>query len=248
MSFCKHCTSGVRHEGTAEGTYEEINGIKTYVATPKTDYPKDKAIIFLTDAFGLELDNNLLLIDDFARNGFKVYGPDLFEGDPVDQNAFEPGFNFDVVKWFSKHTAEHTGERVRTVIQELKSKRITVFGATGYCYGGRLVFDLAFENIIHVSVVSHPSLLKPEDLDIYPAKSKAPLLINSCEIDTQFPKELAESTDEKFAKFEPGYKRTYWEGVSHGFAVRGDLTDLAVAAAKEGAFKATVEWFINHLQ
>ena len=63
---------------------------------------------------------------------------------------------------------------------------ITVYGATGYCYGGatptwdfrcamlspfvfrigRLVFDLAFDNIIHVAVVAHPSLLKPEDLDV----------------------------------------------------------------------------------
>jgi hypothetical protein len=31
---------------------------------------------------------------------------------------------------------------------------------------GRLVFDLAFENIIHAVVVAHPSLLKPEDLDV----------------------------------------------------------------------------------
>ena len=30
----------------------------------------------------------------------------------------------------------------------------------------RLVFDLAFDNVIHVAVVAHPSLLKPEDLDV----------------------------------------------------------------------------------
>jgi hypothetical protein len=41
-----------------KGTYEEINGIKTYVATPKTDYPEDKVILYLTDVFGLELNNN----------------------------------------------------------------------------------------------------------------------------------------------------------------------------------------------
>jgi len=248
MSFCKDCISGARHEGTAEGTYEEIKGIKTYVATPKTEYPKDKAILVLTDVFGLELNNNRLIVDDFARNGFKVYAPDLFEGDPVGLDALNPGGNFDFGKWFPKHTAEHTGERVRTVIEELKSKGITVFGATGYCYGARLVFDLAFDNLIRVSVVSHPSLLKPEDLDTYLEKSKAPLLVNSCEIDAQFPKEFAATTDEKFAKFEPGYKRTYWEGCNHGFATRGDLTNPVVSAAKEGAFKATVEWFINYLQ
>ena len=86
-----------------------INGIKTYVATPKVDYPKDKAIIYVPDVFGFELPNNRvrcppssqpdllslltspvhwqLLADDFARNGFKVYFPDLFEGDPVPTEA-----------------------------------------------------------------------------------------------------------------------------------------------------------------
>jgi len=248
MSFCKYCTIGVRHEGTSEGTYEEIKGIKTYVATPKTDFPKDKAILYLTDVLGLELNNNRLIIDDFARNGFKVYAPDLFEGDPVNPTSFDPGSDFDLNKWLPNHTAKHTGNRVRTVIEELKSKGITVFGATGYCYGARLVFDLAFENIIRVSVITHPSLLTTEDLDTYVEKSKAPLLLNSCEVDPLFPKELAETTDKKFAIFEPGYKRTYWEGVHHGFATRGDLTNPLVTAAKEGAFKATVEWFINQMQ
>ncbi|KAH8998159.1 chlorocatechol-degradation protein [Lactarius akahatsu] len=248
MSFCKNCTSGVRHEGTPEGTYEKINGIKTYVATPKTDYPKDKAILYLTDVFGLELNNNRLVIDDFARNGFKVYAPDLFEGDAVNETAFDPGSDFDLYKWLPNHTAEHTGKRVRAVIEELKSKGITVFGATGYCYGARLVFDLAFENIIRVAVITHPSLLTTEDLDIYVKKSKAPLLLNSCEHDELFPPALALTTDEKFSNFEPGYKRTYWEGVHHGFATRGDLKNPVVTAAKEGAFKAIVEWFINHMQ
>ena len=30
----------------------------------------------------------------------------------------------------------------------------------------RLTFDLAFENIIQAAVVAHPSLFKPEDLDV----------------------------------------------------------------------------------
>ena len=34
----------------------------------------------------------------------------------------------------------------------------------------RYVFDLAFENVNHVAVVSHPSLLKiPDDLEVSPA-------------------------------------------------------------------------------
>ncbi|KAH9991596.1 dienelactone hydrolase endo-1,3,1,4-beta-D-glucanase [Russula vinacea] len=250
MSFCKDCISGVRYEGTSEGTFEEINGIKTYVATPKVDHPKDKAIIYLTDVFGIEspeFPNNRLLADDFARNGFKVYAPELFEGDPVPPDAFTTG-NFDLYKWVPNHTPEHTGKRVRRVIEGLKGKGITVYGATGYCYGARLTFDLAFENIIHAAVVAHPSLFKPEDLDTYVEKSKVPLLINSCEDDEMFPKSMCEAADEKFANFAPGYRRDYYEGASHGFATRGDPSKPTVKAAKEGAFKESVQWLIKYLQ
>jgi len=247
MSFCNDCFRGVRYEGTAEGTYEVFNGIKTYVATPKVDYPKDKAVIYLTDVFGLEFPNNLLLSDDFARNGFKVYAPELFEGDPVAPDAFTTG-KFDYSLWVTKHTPEHTGKRVSQLIEGLKGQGVTIFGATGYCYGARLTFDLAFENIIKAAVVTHPSLFKPEHLDIYIEKSKVPLLINSCEDDEMFPKSAGEAADKKFANFAPGYRRTYYEGASHGFAVRGDVSKPAVKAAKEDSFKESVEWLIKYLQ
>ncbi|KAI9510165.1 alpha/beta-hydrolase [Russula earlei] len=247
MSFCKDCISGARHEGTAEGTYEVINGIKTYVATPKTDYPKDRAILYLTDVFGLELPNNPLLCDDFAHNGFKVYAPDLFEGDPVAADALNPGSTFDLYAWIPKHTPEHTGKRVRKLIEGLKEQGVIIYGATGYCYGARLAFDLAFDNVIKAVAVAHPFAIQAEDFDIYIAKSKAPLLINSCEFDELFPLSLGKTADEKFAKFAPGYLRNHAEGVHHGFATRGDLRDPVIQAAKENAFLRTVEWFIKHM-
>ena len=140
-----------------------------------------------------------------------------------------------------------------------------------------------------MAVIAHPSLFKPEDLDvrcsqivpeyllsftsqIYVEKSKAPLLINSCEHDEMFPKSMGEEADKKFASFAPGYRRTYYEGVSHGFATRGDLvrflevsirvfrslfrvilhpnvqSDPTVKAAKDDAFKESVEWLIKYLE
>jgi len=248
MSFCEHCVQGVRHEGTPEGNYEEFNGIKTYVAKPKTDFPKDKAVLFLTDVFGLELPNNPLLVDDFARNGFQVYAPDLFEGDPVPGSFLnKDGTQFDLQTWFPSHSAQHTGKRVRAVLEALKEQGITRFAAVGYCYGARLVWDLSYDKLIHVSACAHPSLLNPEDLDKYAKECDQPLLINSCETDGQFPKEKQERADKVFADFKPGYSRPYFPGVEHGFAVRGDLSKPEVKAAKEGAFKNTVEWFIKYL-
>ena len=78
---------------------------------------------------------------------------------------------------------------MRQLIEGLKGQGITIFGATGYCYGGktptyctwrvrcampspflfhigRLAFDLALENVIQAAVVAHPSRFKPEDLDV----------------------------------------------------------------------------------
>ncbi len=103
----------------------------------------------------------------------------------------------------------------------------------------------------------------------YLGKSKAPILINSCENDFQFGTDAQAKADEILGdgKFAPGYEHTYWEGCTHGFAVRGDIvralawgsyriygspcsrsqSDPKIQAGKEGAFKATVEFLIKHL-
>ena len=44
------------------GKFEQIAGVKCYVATPKGDYPKDKVILYMLDAFGLSLQNNLVCV------------------------------------------------------------------------------------------------------------------------------------------------------------------------------------------
>lgn len=74
-------------------------------------------------------------------------------------------------------------------------------------------------------------------------------MINSCTVDQQFPPESQAKADEIFGngKFAPGYKREYFDGCTHGFAVRGDLSDPKVKAGKEGSFKAAVEWFFKYL-
>lgn len=40
------------------GTTVTLGGFETYIATPSGEYPKDKVVLFLTDAFGLKLENN----------------------------------------------------------------------------------------------------------------------------------------------------------------------------------------------
>ncbi|KAG7095438.1 hypothetical protein E1B28_006187 [Marasmius oreades] len=246
MSFCKDCVKGAIHEGTPKGRVEKLGGVDTYVATPSIDYPKDKVLLFLPDVFGMQLVNAKLLADSFAENGFKTVVPDYLNGDPIPADALL-GQNFDIMKWFPNHGPDKTRPTLDKVVAALKEQGVTAFGATGYCFGGRYVFDLAIDNVIKVAATSHPSLLKVPDLEKYASTSKAPLLINSCTVDEQFPHELQDKADKIFANFAPGYKREYFEGCTHGFAVRGDLKNPKVQAGKEGAFKATVEWLIKYM-
>ncbi|KAG2040096.1 Alpha/Beta hydrolase protein [Suillus americanus] len=250
MSFCKDCIQGVRHEGEPSGTLETIDGVACYVATPAGDYAKDKVILLLPDAFGIELINAQLLADDFAKNGFKVVAIDYFNGGGLPADMTLNDKSFDLYGWLAAHGAEATRPPLDKVIAALKEEGVTKFGATGYCFGGRYTFDLAFDNVIQCAVVSHPSLLNiPADLETYFSKSVAPLLINSCENDRLFPVEAQAKADEIFGdgKFAPGYRREYFPGCTHGFAVRGDLSDPLVKAGKEGSFLAGVGFFLEHL-
>ncbi|TRM69649.1 Alpha/Beta hydrolase protein [Schizophyllum amplum] len=249
MSLCKDCIRGVQWEGTPTGKMEKINGVDCYVATPEGDYPTDKILLFLTDIFGVPLVNAQLLADDFAANGIKVVIPDYLNGDPVPPDGRNPGSDFDLPKWFENHSPEQTRAPLDKAIAGLKEQGVTTFGAIGYCLGGRYVFDLAFDNVIKAAAVAHPSLLQmPADAEKY-ATTSVPLLVESCENDVMFPQEKQTAMDAILGegKFAPGYKREYWEGCTHGFAVRGDQSNPKVKAGKEGAFKDTVEWMQKHL-
>jgi len=81
-------------------------------------------------------------------------------------------------------------------------------------------------------------------------KTGVPLLINSCETDRTFPPDAQARADEILgggAQTSELYRREYFAGCGHGFAVRGDLSKPEVKAGKEGAFRATVEFFLKHL-
>ena len=62
---------------------------------------------------------------------------------------------------------DYSEPRVRKVLAALKAEGVTKIGVTGYCYGARTGFNLAFENEITALAVSHPSLLQvPQDMEV----------------------------------------------------------------------------------
>lgn len=114
----------------------------------------------------VSLTSDKLLADDFARNGFKVVMPDLFVN-PVPPDALDPGSDFDLGAWFGPNGPHYSEPIIRKVVASLKASGVTRIGVTGYCYGARSAFNLAFENEIHVVAVAHPSILQmPDDAEV----------------------------------------------------------------------------------
>ena len=96
---------------------------------------------------------------------------------------------------------------------------------------------MAIAGQIVAGALNHPSRLnKPKDFErLLESGSTTKILINACDIDEQFPLEAQKETDALLegGKYKGGYKRVYWEGCTHGFAVRGDLvSDLMRAMNK----------------
>lgn len=83
---CSDCTSGNWLPGSPKGTEED----GAYLAKGSNqEDTKDKAVVLLTDIFGL-ISNPKIIADSIAeRTGFDVWVPDLFNGAYPTKSALE---------------------------------------------------------------------------------------------------------------------------------------------------------------
>ncbi|TFK96117.1 alpha/beta-hydrolase [Pterulicium gracile] len=239
-----HSHSFVQSGVAPRGRNVTINGVLTYVTLPKNKkFDKSKAVVFLTDVFGLPSIDNPLLADKFADAGFATFVPDYLNGDALPQGG-------NSTAWRANHTEAHTTPPLLAVISALKKKGFKKIAATGYCFGGLYVTRLVQNNTIAVGSMAHPSALSvPNDFVLAKDQSDVPVHINNAERDTGFTVALAGVTDGVMGdgQYEPGYLRTQFDAVAHGFAVRADPANPVAVAAKQGAFDETIKFFKEHL-
>jgi dienelactone hydrolase len=76
----------------------------------------------------------------FTNETFQVVSPDYFNGDAIPEDALMmgPGATFDVKAWRTKHGAAQSRPPLDKVIAALKEQRVTRFGVSGHCFGGKL--------------------------------------------------------------------------------------------------------------
>ncbi|KAJ5544555.1 hypothetical protein N7535_007047 [Penicillium sp. DV-2018c] len=234
------CATGFRHEGTPAGEIKNVDGVNTYITYPKNK-SAEKAVLFLTDIFGI-FPNAQLLADEFANNGYLCVLPDIFQGDQIDVEEMNSG-KVDLPTWLPKHQPEQVQPAIDSTIKYMRETLgVKKIGAVGYCFGGKYVARY-LDGRIDAGYTAHPSFITKEEL----AAIKGPFSIAAAEVDSIFTTQLRHESEDILIKTGQPWQINLYSGTSHGFGVRADLKDPKQKWAKEQAFCQAVVWFNQHL-
>ncbi|GLJ30977.1 hypothetical protein SUGI_0618470 [Cryptomeria japonica] len=222
------------------GYVETLADLKVYVSgSPHTH----TAIILASDVYGFEAPNLRKLADKVAACGYYVVVPDYFRGDPyVRATTGDPVAN--QPEWLSRHRPAQGFEDSKKLIGVLYSRGIAAIGASGFCWGAKVVVELAKGDYIKAGVLLHPSLIPVDDFKV----TKAPIAILGAEFDHITPPEIIEQYEailsarpevDSFVKIYPA--------VTHGWAIRYNNDEVAVKNA-DLAHAKMLEWFDKYLK
>ncbi|KAJ0034024.1 hypothetical protein Pint_24934 [Pistacia integerrima] len=193
-----------------------------------------------------------MLADKIAAAGFYVAVPDFFYGDPYVVNPERP-----LQAWIKDHGADKGFDDAKPVIQDLKSKGISAIGAVGFCWGAKVVVQLAKCEFIQAAVMCHPSFVTPDDINgMSSSISRAiflwvevPIAILGAEIDQFSPPSLVKQFEEILtAKSEVDALVKIFPKVSHGWTVRYDVEDAEAVKCADEAHQNMLDWFTKHVK
>ncbi|KAI0345739.1 dienelactone hydrolase endo-1-3,1,4-beta-D-glucanase [Trametopsis cervina] len=272
MASCEHCTQGYVLPGEPEGTL--VDGAYFHAAPSAAEgniEQSSRAIVLLTDIFGLPLKNSKIIADTLSTSvGCDVWIPDIFapEGPPVEADEMEPlvaqrpgentsffnklRFLFLVVTRLHKFYALRASvvdARAAAFVKKLKEeKKYTKIGAVGYCFGGAMAVRLGSAGLFDAIVIAHPGRVTLAEVEAI----KVPSSWACAEDDMTFKKPLRDQAEAHFAgrKGKPEYieyEFVDYKGTVHGFAARPNFAISEVVEAFNGALDQTVAWFKKYL-
>ncbi|KAL3429925.1 dienelactone hydrolase [Aspergillus tetrazonus] len=237
------CLSGCLYEGDPTGEMEQIESFRAYIARPKASQKPGRAVIVLSDIFGI-FRNNQLLADEFALNGYLAILPDLFDGDQITVGDYDAK-KIDMAAWISRHTVDDISPIVEATIKYARAQPgIQAVGAAGYCLGAKYVVRHLKQGHLDTGYIAHPSFVTGEELGAI----ERPLSISAAEHDAIFTTAKRHASEEILRGAGQAFQINLFSGMTHGFASRGDLSRQHVQFAKEQAFAQAVAWFGHTLQ
>lgn len=203
-----------------------------------------KALVIFPDVWGWDAENTRLLADKFAKSGFTVALPDFFVAKcPLEELA--KGNMPVFMEWKEKHEPEVVMPIYEKVTKALSADYgVTSFGVLGICWGGRFVLDLGATDKVKAVVMNHGSFTEREQIEAL----KQPVLINASDNDRMISREkLAQYQGVLDCKKDLPSDVKFFEGMKHGWTIRGDASDAEVGPRIVEAFNRANSWFQKHL-
>ncbi|PHT35922.1 hypothetical protein CQW23_23622 [Capsicum baccatum] len=136
-------------------------------------------------------------------------------------------------------------ENAKQVVAALKDKGISTIEAVGFCWGAKMVTELAKSDNIQAAVPLHPSLVKVDDMK----EVKAPIAILAAEIDKISPPELIKQFEDILSsKFEVDKFVKNFPSAKHGWIVRYNVEDKEAVQQAEEAHQDMLNWLTKHVK
>ncbi|KAH9049982.1 dienelactone hydrolase endo-1-3,1,4-beta-D-glucanase [Lactarius hengduanensis] len=175
---CPDCYKGFVLPGEPKGS---MVGPDYFTPARGDSTQPTKAIVLLTDIFGLALSNPRIVADHFAEHvGVDVWIPDFFNGKPPlkrkDLEPHSPDRAGVKMKWTGVlifkvllalprligNRPSVVDPRVHAFIKKVRSEKgYERIGVVGYCFGGAMAARLGSTELVNTIVIAHPASLKP---------------------------------------------------------------------------------------
>lgn len=230
------CVGVVRDsEGLVGKEFTAGKALKVYYVPPKVKNWTRMGIIVVHDIFGYTLPNCKYIVDHFAAQGYDAVLPDFYKNQEVEpwpateKDISKPLDGEEFSTWFGKITTKEFWEKFNAEVAEAiaflrkKNKTCTRFGIIGFCWGGLAAEVAAKGGKLDAAVSVHGCAHTAESFK----EVTGSMLYITVPEDPFFSKASQEEITAA------GGKVQIVEGMSHGFAVRGDFSDGKVKAAAD---------------
>jgi len=230
-------------KSVSRGSVIDLNGLPVYI----TGEGPTGVVVFY-DIFGFDGGRVRTVCDQIGEAGFSVAMPDVFRGNPWMENRTD---NRD--EWLKLFPPQVILADFQAVVGYFQGKGISRLGAIGFCWGGFAVFLASSTGRLLAGVNCHPSLAIGARLFNIPETQQAEAV--------QCPQALLPAGNDP-ASVKPGgdvnkvldtkpfgNQCVYhvFPDMSHGFVLRGDMSQPAVERDVKIAMDMSIDFFKRHL-
>mmetsp|Transcript_2428 Transcript_2428/g.4703 ORF Transcript_2428/g.4703 Transcript_2428/m.4703 type:complete len:254 (-) Transcript_2428:279-1040(-) len=242
------CLGVVRDPAGLKGSEVDVGGAPAYLARPAVEGKKSIGVLVIHDIWGFNIPNTKYIADYLASNGFTAVVPNLYhsissldgwpgtefhDGEALEGNTWEG--------WWDEITADtywkNFHERVGHAVKLLRDEGCSQLTVIGFCWGGLAIEQLSTTGAFAAAASVHGCHEAAQNY-LEAKAAGCNIAYHTVPGDESFP--LAAQQ----ALLAAGASVQVYDGMEHGFAVRGDFKgNPALKAAADRCLASVVAQF-----